>query len=1041
MGGLTNLQSLELFDNRLWGAIPSELGSLAQLQVLDVSDNRLSGEIPPELANLAKLEVLDLFDNNITGAIPEGLGSLANLDTVYLDGNDLSGCIPATWRSLDNEDFDDLGLPFCDVSLSSLTISPGQLDPEFDSGTSVYTAEVDQAQLTITPASLQGATFEFLDGNGEDIPDADETLDGHQADLDYGITTIKIKVVSQDGEESHTYTIKVSRLGEPDAPAIIDPIGAGPASLTVSWTAPTETRGGDVSSYDVRYIVSAATDKADDNWTMLDGAWTTGPLSYTIVGLIAGTQYDIQVRAATSAGAGPWSTTLTGTPNEGECSTEGAVSDATNKPGLAADCEVLLIARDSLAGAASLDWQASTSIGDWDGVQVSGTPQRVTGLDLEDSQLTGTIPSELGSLTYLQDLSLGDNRLTGPIPEELGDLGDLRDLYLDGNQLSGAIPDWLSDLYQLQYLYLNGNQLSGCVPDALRYLNINHDFIAVDANGDGDTDDAGDTPGLPFCTLGLLALSTPAFSGNLTLNPEFTSSTTTYTASAAHGVTSTTVTASLNNAVNTVSIIKGTDTYTSGESVPLDLGANVITIEVTRPDDPLTPHIYTVTVTVGDVNEPPVATGTVTFTYRENGTATLHTFKATDPERSAIAWSVSGTDEDDFTIGETGVLSFASPPNYESPTDSGSDNVYEVTVVAKDDAFNSGTLDVTVTVTDQNEGPEISGTTSLSFTENQTTEWVLATYTATDPEDPSAAITRWGLSGTDAGDFTIDESGQLTFRNVPDHEKPADSGRNNEYNFSVRASDGSLYGYLEVTVTVEDVNEPPAVTGTDTFTYRENGTATLHTFKATDPERSAIAWSVSGTDEDDFAISETGVLAFASPPNYESPTDSGSDNVYEVTVVAKDDAFNSGTLDVTVTVTDQNEGPEISGQQSLSFTENQTTERVLVTYTATDPEDPSASITRWSLTGTDAGDFTISENGQLTFRNVPDHERPADSWQGQRLRPVRAGLRRAELRLPGGHRHGPGRERGPHYHHHLQDGLQLPGERYGHHLHLQGHRP
>ena len=589
--------------------------------------------------------------------------------------------------------------------------------------------------------------------------------------------------------------------------------------------------------------------------------------------------------------------------------------------------------------------------------------------------MRGTLPADLGSLTELNALDLSKNQLRGPIPEELGDLGQLRGLYLDDNQLSGAIPDWLSDLYQLQYLYLNGNQLSGCVPDALRYLNINHDFIAVDANGDGDTDDAGDAPGLPFCTLGLLALSTPAFSGNLTLNPEFTSSITTYTASAAHGVTSTTVTASLNNADNTVSIIKGTDTYTSGDSVPLDVGANVITIEVTRPDDPLTPHIYTVTVTVGDVN----VTVPVTFTYRENGTATIYTFKATDPERSAIAWSLSGADEDDFTISETGVLAFASPPNYESPADSGRDNVYEVTVVARDDASNSGTLDVVVTVTDQNEGPEISGQQSLSFTENQATDRVLATYTATDPEDPSASITRWSLTGTDAGDFTIDESGQLTFRNVPDYERPADSGRDNVYNLTVRASDGRNYGYLEVTVTVEDVNEPPAVTGTVTFTYRENGTATLHTFRATDPERSAIAWSLSGTDEDDFTIGETGVLAFASPPNYESPADSGRDNVYEVTVVARDDASNSGTLDVVVTVTDQNEGPEISGQQSLSFTENQATERVLATYTATDPEDPGAPITRWSLTGTDAGDFTIDESGQLTFRNVPDYERPADS--------------------------------------------------------------
>ena len=72
---------------------------------------------------------------------------------------------------------------------------------------------------------------------------------------------------------------------------------------------------------------------------------------------------------------------------------------------------------------------------------------------------------------------------------------------------------------------------------------------------------------------------------------------------------------------------------------------------------------------------------------------------------------------------------------------------------------------------------------------------------------------------------------------------------------------------------------------------------------------------------------------------------------------ARDDAFNTGTLDVTVAVTDLNEGPEISGQQSLSFTENQATDRVLSNfYTATDPEDPSAAHHPVvALTGTDAG--------------------------------------------------------------------------------------
>ena len=117
-----------------------------------------------------------------------------------------------------------------------------------------------------------------------------------------------------------------------------------------------------------------------------------------------------------------------------------------------------------------------------------------------------------------------------------------------------------------------------------------------------------------------------------------------------------------------------------------------------------------------------------------------------------------------------------------------------MTVVAADQGGLEGTLDVVVTVTDQNEGPEISGQQSLTFSENQATDRVLATYSGTDPEDPSADITRWSVSGRDGGDFRINEDGELTFKNVPDHEKPADSNKDNEYEVTVRASDGRNYG-------------------------------------------------------------------------------------------------------------------------------------------------------------------------------------------------------------------------------------------------------
>ena len=87
---------------------------------------------------------------------------------------------------------------------------------------------------------------------------------------------------------------------------------------------------------------------------------------------------------------------------------------------LAADCAVLLAARDALAGDGALNWSADVPVTEWDGVSVSGTPRRVTGLDLRNRGLTGSIPLELGSLPpTLATVSLAGNALTGCVPERL----------------------------------------------------------------------------------------------------------------------------------------------------------------------------------------------------------------------------------------------------------------------------------------------------------------------------------------------------------------------------------------------------------------------------------------------------------------------------------------------------------------------------------------------------------------------------------------------------------------------------------------------
>ena len=150
------------------------------------------------------------------------------------------------------------------------------------------------------------------------------------------------------------------------------------------------------------------------------------------------------------------------------CASQGAVSPG--ETALAADCETLLTARDSLEGSARLNWSAGTSIQDWDGISVDGAPLRVVGIGLGDSGLTGTIPTELGDLSSLTGLYLWGNQLTGQIPTELGDLTNLTGMSLGGNELNGAIPTELGDLSSLEGLWLEENEFTGTIPTELGSL-------------------------------------------------------------------------------------------------------------------------------------------------------------------------------------------------------------------------------------------------------------------------------------------------------------------------------------------------------------------------------------------------------------------------------------------------------------------------------------------------------------------------------------------------------------------------------------------
>ena len=262
------------------------------------------------------------------------------------------------------------------------------------------------------------------------------------------------------------------------------------------------------------------------------------------------------------------------------------------------------------------------------------------------------------------------------------------------------------------------------------------------------------------------------------------------------------------------------------------------------------------------------------------------------------------------------------------------------------------TLDVTVTVTDVDEAPVITGDSAVNYAENGT--GAVATYSASDPEGATVTLT---LSGTDADSFSLSD-GELTFGTSPDYETKS------SYSVTLTASDQtSNESTLDITVTITDVYEAMTMAGEDSPSIEENSSdLAVATYTAINSKGATVDWSLEGTDKDDFTITD-GALSLDESPDYEAKSS------YSVTVKVTSGS-ESATLAVTVTVTDVDEDPVITGESAVNYAENG--EGAVATYSASDPEDATVTLT---LGGTDAASFSLSD-GELTGRRPTTRIRP-----------------------------------------------------------------
>ena len=203
-----------------------------------------------------------------------------------------------------------------------------------------------------------------------------------------------------------------------------------------------------------------------------------------------------------------------------------------------------------------------------------------------------------------------------------------------------------------------------------------------------------------------------------------------------------------------------------------------------------------------DADAPPTISDAQTvFSYAENDDKPIAKYKANDPERKPVFWTLAGVDARHFTI-LGGELSFKSPPNFEMPRgvalSADNTNTYKVTVrfgaggedglpgTDDYDGDDLGELELTVNVTNVDE----DGAVTISPLQPQIGTLLRATFSDSDVQ---VSFGHWKWASSESG-----LPGTFT-----DLTAWVDKNVNSDAN-TYRPVDGDLDKYLQVSVRYKD---------------------------------------------------------------------------------------------------------------------------------------------------------------------------------------------------------------------------------------------
>ncbi|TRX70924.1 Ig-like domain-containing protein [Carboxylicivirga sp. M1479] len=217
--------------------------------------------------------------------------------------------------------------------------------------------------------------------------------------------------------------------------------------------------------------------------------------------------------------------------------------------------------------------------------------------------------------------------------------------------------------------------------------------------------------------------------------------------------------------------------------------------------------------------------------------------------------------------------------------------------ISDTDAFVSNSATIAVQVVPQNDAP-VAVVDAITVLEGGTSTTLVSTNISvldndTDVENNTLnAILEEDVKN---GDLTLNTNGTFSYTHNGS-ETTSDS-------FTYKANDGSINSdIVTVSITVTPQNDPPVIIANNVSIAE--GTISVQTVSATDPDDGDTkTYSISGDDAALFSIVPgTGVLTFITAPDFESPMDAGTNNIYDLIVQVEDADGLKDSQAITVTV-------------------------------------------------------------------------------------------------------------------------------------------